>query len=743
MNRKITAFTFAAALFTLVGISAQAQMLPQGHTPLVSIMQANAQQSPQFSITSWTSNSFTNETPITDVAELYEWNDASVTTVKMAKGFASIREGGKHSFTFTYKGGSNKLITIAVLAKDLAGNVVDLAMHKGETGNTSNNNTYTLDIPNPGLYELTYFVASLENEPITSNGVITVSSAVHPGEAYFDLPYNAKAKLTPWAASVDAKAENHVELSNTIHNQNWNEKLWQNVENVPQKVLSFGFSKEQVKQIELPVYVSKSGKITAKYVYTGAAPNGNKALHPVGVELLDASGNVVAADYHKGNAGTQVNNTEYHLKVDKGGNFRLRFLCENKSEPIASLGNIQVSAELGIDVWQFAQNDFYNVNFDKNATKGTDRFIQSIKISTPGGQPLDFRSFDKTKVYLDYTDSYSIFPVLPGAEVNFDVKWQGSWMHSYLYLDRNQNNMFDVTKVEDDELLLCTYYNDKKKSNKGVAQEKDRWPNKTLAFNTPFTAPTMPGQYRLRYKIDWNCVDPGGNNNEGNKIVNNRGNIVDFIIEVQDTKGLKQWELQNWKYDLTVRQYKNGNYATMMVPYPVRIPRGVYAYTMKGHPTTSEINFELVNSKVIPAYTPVFITADNPGVYECAASASDKNPIVSELYGTTDPLTGAERDEENFKYFVLVQNSQGNAQFCIINGLTIPANRCYLRIPKNVPASSIHFELPKVVEPTAVTKVASDNNGQTGATYNLAGQRIDATTAKGVVIRNGKKVLVP
>ena len=46
MNRKITAFTFAAALFTLAGISAQAQMLPQGHTPLVSIMQANAQQSP-------------------------------------------------------------------------------------------------------------------------------------------------------------------------------------------------------------------------------------------------------------------------------------------------------------------------------------------------------------------------------------------------------------------------------------------------------------------------------------------------------------------------------------------------------------------------------------------------------------------------------------------------------------------------------------------------------------------------
>ena len=131
MNRKFTAF--AAALFAFAGIGVQAQPLPQGLAPLVSIMQANTQQSPQFSITTWTSNSFTNETPITEVTELYEWEDTSVTAVKMAKGFASIREGGKHSFTFTYKGGSNKLITIAVLAKDLAGNVVDLAMHKGDT----------------------------------------------------------------------------------------------------------------------------------------------------------------------------------------------------------------------------------------------------------------------------------------------------------------------------------------------------------------------------------------------------------------------------------------------------------------------------------------------------------------------------------------------------------------------------------------------------------------------------------
>ena len=253
----------------------------------------------------------------------------------------------------------------------------------------------------------------------------------------------------------------------------------------------------------------------------------------------------------------------------------------------------------------------------------------------------------------------------------------------------------------------------------------------------------MPGQYRLRYKIDWNNVDPGGSTNEGNKIADNRGNIVDFIIEVLNTKDLKQWELQNWKYNLTVRQYKNGNYATMMVPYPVRIPRGVYAYLLKEEPTSNGINFQLLQSKVIPAYTPVFITADKAGEYECTAESNDQQPIVSKLMGTTEPLKQSMRDENLYKYYVLVKNAEGNAQFCLITGFTIPANRCFIRVPNDTPATAIHFNVPKQVEPTGVINIASENNADVNVTYNLAGQRINQSSAKGFVIRNGKKVLIP
>lgn len=377
-----------------------------------------------------------------------------------------------------------------------------------------------------------------------------------------------------------------------------------------------------------------------------------------------------------------------------------------------------------------------SINFDKDVTKGQDRFLEYVKISSPNGRTIEKKDLPKDQAYFNYAIPRWTVYVLPGVEVKLEYKWHGAWMDSYLYLDRNQNSKFDVTSMEDNELVYASVYNGKKKTKQGVEQTGDKW--KVYFHEQIFTAPTKPGEYHLRFKIDWNSIDPGGDN----KIIDNRGNIVDFVLHVYDTKDLPDGFYTGIKYDLNVREFKNGNYATMMLPYPVRIPGGVHAYTMKGHPTTDEVNFELVKSKNIPANTPVLITADKPGVYECVGAANDQDPIVSELYGTTDPLTGAERDEENFNYFVLFRNSQGNAQFGIVNGLTIPANRCFLRIPKNVPVSSVHFELPQNVTLTAVTKVASDNNAETDATYNLAGQRTDAT-AKGLVIRNGKKVWIP
>ena len=50
------------------------------------------------------------------------------------------------------------------------------------------------------------------------------------------------------------------------------------------------------------------------------------------------------------------------------------------------------------------------------------------------------------------------------------------------------------------------------------------------AFDLP--ADLNPGFYRMRYKVDWDCVDPGGNTSSSNMITNNGGAIVDVRINV-------------------------------------------------------------------------------------------------------------------------------------------------------------------------------------------------------------------
>ena len=53
-----------------------------------------------------------------------------------------------------------------------------------------------------------------------------------------------------------------------------------------------------------------------------------------------------------------------------------------------------------------------------------------------------------------------------------------------------------------------------------------------------FTAPSTPGLYRIRYKVDWNSVDPKGDNNSnfGGTIADTDGCIVDVMLRVGDVQ---------------------------------------------------------------------------------------------------------------------------------------------------------------------------------------------------------------
>ncbi len=173
----------------------------------------------------------------------------------------------------------------------------------------------------------------------------------------------------------------------------------------------------------------------------------------------------------------------------------------------------------------------YPISFDVNASKAN-RYVESVKLISPqfGEQTIDVSS-TKSKVYNDYTSQ--TFTVAAGEEVTPVIGYTESWMHGYVYVDLDNNNAFDIVDAESDELVSFTYYEGK--DSKGATKGDNCNANNPPAF----TAPTTPGTYYIRFKVDWNNIEPAGSTVSNNLIVNNRGSVIDVKMVVQEAALVK------------------------------------------------------------------------------------------------------------------------------------------------------------------------------------------------------------
>jgi hypothetical protein len=148
----------------------------------------------------------------------------------------------------------------------------------------------------------------------------------------------------------------------------------------------------------------------------------------------------------------------------------------------------------------------------------------------------------QTTVYLDMTES-TTFKVKAGETVTPTLTFDGSWMHTYFYLDRGNDGDFSYDydastgiPTAASDMLTYTFYSAADEStglNASGASVSNGPSNYTLSACT-IPADLAPGFYRARYKTDWNSIDPGGNNNSGNLIYNNGGRIIDVLINVHE-----------------------------------------------------------------------------------------------------------------------------------------------------------------------------------------------------------------
>ncbi len=175
--------------------------------------------------------------------------------------------------------------------------------------------------------------------------------------------------------------------------------------------------------------------------------------------------------------------------------------------------------------------DDYAVNFDKDAKQThSSRYSTSVSLQQTGKDKQTIEFGKTMNGYEDLTAGTEKFTVEAGSEVTPSIGYVGEWMHGYVYIDLDNDKQFSFNADGADqtgtEVVSYSYYKDQ--NSKGESASS----NCNVNPMPSFTAPTTPGTYRIRFKVDWDNIDAGGSVASGNYILNNGGGIYDATLEV-------------------------------------------------------------------------------------------------------------------------------------------------------------------------------------------------------------------
>ena len=175
--------------------------------------------------------------------------------------------------------------------------------------------------------------------------------------------------------------------------------------------------------------------------------------------------------------------------------------------------------------------DDYAINFDKDAKQThSSRYSTSVSLQQEGKDKQTIEFGKTMNGYEDLTAGTEKFTVEAGSEVTPSIGYVGEWMHGYVYIDLDNDKQFSFNADGADqtgtEVVSYSYYKDQ--NSKGESASS----NCNVNPMPSFTAPTTPGTYRIRFKVDWDNIDAGGSVASGNYILNNGGGIYDATLEV-------------------------------------------------------------------------------------------------------------------------------------------------------------------------------------------------------------------
>ena len=179
----------------------------------------------------------------------------------------------------------------------------------------------------------------------------------------------------------------------------------------------------------------------------------------------------------------------------------------------------------------------YPINFDKDANSThSSRVLNSFSLQQTGKDKQTKSVKTSKAAYEDHTADEP-FTVEAGSELTASFDYTGEWMHSFVYIDFDNDGQFSYKEGQWDQagtdLVAFSFYSldsNPKNDASGYNSVGDELTGD--ARNTyvapSFKAPAKAGEYRIRFKFDWNCILPGGSST----ILEDGGGVWDATLKV-------------------------------------------------------------------------------------------------------------------------------------------------------------------------------------------------------------------
>ena len=246
--------------------------------------------------------------------------------------------------------------------------------------------------------------------------------------------------------------------------------------------------------------------------------------------VLNAIADEATTDFFGGGAtyATAVFNVSY----DKNDNFMMTFT-------IAAAAGKNYAGEFNYvkKTPDTPDPEKYPINFDKTANSThNSRALNSFSLQQTGKEKQTKSVKTSRAAYEDHTADEP-FTVEAGSELTASFDYTGEWMHSFVYIDFDNDGDFSYKEGQWDQtgtdLVAFSFYSldsNPKNDTSGYNSVGDELTGD--ARNTyvapSFKAPAKAGEYRIRFKIDWNCILPGGSST----ILSDGGGVWDATLKV-------------------------------------------------------------------------------------------------------------------------------------------------------------------------------------------------------------------